>query len=418
MKYLNECNYIIKILKSVINGSALADSNEELDWDDLYMIAEKQNILAPMYYGVCKLRNCDSIPHFKDYEKAYKLSLVEDSNREREVDALKPKFNHVGLDFMPLKGSVTKHLYPDKSMRYMSDIDIFYRGADSSVIDYIMQSSGYTIEHTNDRETAYVSSTTNIKIEMQTALIDKEHTLWNEYLKDVWDYATYVNEGEYKMTPEMLYIYHIIHMAKHFLNGGIGILHIADIYMMLRYAANPNLSDPLFGMNGLQDVFPDIDVKLIQDGLNQCGLAQFEKCLRRIAVHWFGTRSFASYVIGQDQWPDETEKRRMYKLMKGFVFANGAYGTTSQHLINEAVKEGDDTASFKKKMFWGKTGATSRNEDLEKPSKKNPFKWAKFGYDNAVRKQKESKKAFKAMKNVTDKRIEKTMELMEICGLR
>ena len=59
MKYLNECNYIIKILKSVINGSALADSNEELDWDDLYMIAEKQWWLLFWFEPIkaMKLRN-------------------------------------------------------------------------------------------------------------------------------------------------------------------------------------------------------------------------------------------------------------------------------------------------------------------------------------------------------------------------
>ena len=51
---------------------------------------------------------------------------------------------------------------------------------------------------------------------MQPHLIDMGYSEWYEYLQDIWEKCSN-DKHEYKMNLEDFYIYHIIHMAKHFL---------------------------------------------------------------------------------------------------------------------------------------------------------------------------------------------------------
>ena len=65
---------------------------------------------------------------------------------------------------------------------------------------------------------------------MQTHLIDEGYTLLVQLSPKIWGHCSSLPDkpNQYLMTKEDFYIYHVIHMAKHFLNGGIGIKHFLD----------------------------------------------------------------------------------------------------------------------------------------------------------------------------------------------
>lgn len=387
MKNKAECNYLIKMLKSVVNEAPLKEPSEDVDWDIIYNISQQQNLTPALFYAIYKLDNCEELPHFGDYETAYQMSLLENVNKDNAVEELKPKFNHIALDYMMLKGSITKTLYPSKAMRTMKDIDVYFKGADMSVIDYIMKSAGYEISKRGSNKTVYINNTTNIKIQMKEVLLEDGFDLWKEYLSDIWDYAIYVDQGFYKMSPESLYLYQIIRMAQHFLEGGIGMVHFVDVFMMYKKVLHIDENNPVYGLNGIQDVFPYVDVEFIRNGLEQCGLIQFELCVRKIAAHWFATKKEKEYIMAGDIWPTEI-KLRFYSLMKWFVFSNGAYGTYSQQKINQLVQFTEEKPSFIQKIFKGKKKSSDKN-DKKSAKPKTPI----------------------------DSHISKTKELMEICGL-
>lgn len=137
-----------------------------------------------------------------------------------------------------LKGTVIKYLYPDTAMRVMSDVDILYRSQiqkinrQNELLISLMENIGYKVWSREPLEISFykplAAISRNMRIEMQTELIDKGYEVWSDYLKNIWDKLIKKSDHEYVMRDEDFYIYHIIHMAKHFINGGIWNCHILD----------------------------------------------------------------------------------------------------------------------------------------------------------------------------------------------
>ena len=69
-----------------------------------------------------------------------------------------------------------------------------------------------------------------------------------------------------RVSNEDFYIYHIIHMAKHFINGGIGIVHILDIWIMI-------------------NAYRSVDKDYIAGELKSIGLLDFEKNARALCKY-------------------------------------------------------------------------------------------------------------------------------------
>ena len=93
---------------------------------------------------------------------------------------------------------------------------------------------GYGIAHSSAKDICCINKSNHLLVEMQTHLIDEGYTLWYNYLEKIWGHCSSLPDkpNQYLMTKEDFYIYHVIHMAKHFLNGGIGIKHFLDLYIM------------------------------------------------------------------------------------------------------------------------------------------------------------------------------------------
>lgn len=243
MIYRAERNYILKLLKCAVSDNIPSAPSANLDWEQIFIYAKKHRILPTLYFGLQKLPESEKkhIPHFEQYQLTYQITLVQDANRNAETEMLKNRFEAVGIDYIFLKGSVTKHLYPDTAMRVMNDIDILYRNADTRTIQNIFIQSNYKLAKKEPKELAFINAALKVKIEMQTQLIDEGYKQWFAYLNNMWDKCTAINNShEYKMTDEDFYIYHIIHMAKHFKNGGIGLTHVLDIQILLNTYKNLN----------------------------------------------------------------------------------------------------------------------------------------------------------------------------------
>ena len=125
------------------------------------------------------------------------------------------------------------------------------------------------------KDTAYINPVNNIKIEMQPHLIDMGYSEWYEYLQDIWEKCSN-DKHEYKMNLEDFYIYHIIHMAKHFKNGGIGLNHILDIHVM-------NLT------------FKPMDWNYIENELLKINLYKFNLTMQALVSYWFNNKNTINF---------------------------------------------------------------------------------------------------------------------------
>lgn len=174
---------------------------------------------------------------------------------EGELAALCGLFEKEKIEFLPLKGSVIRDLYPEKWMRTSCDIDILVHKEDIERASGVLCGElGYVRDGTGDHDVAF-SAPSGIRLELHFKLNDEGGGL--EVLDRVWEHTYAKNENGYQryMSDGMFYLYHISHMAKHMENGGCGIKPLLD----LRFIAEA--SEELLEKNCLKS-FSDAAQKL------------------------------------------------------------------------------------------------------------------------------------------------------------
>ena len=380
--YEKEQNYIIELLKSSITNTTPSIPSEDLDWDVVFKYATMHRILPVLYFSIQKLPDevKTKISKIKHYELAYKSNLVDDANRENEISIITKLLSENNIDYILLKGTVTKHFYPDTSMRMMSDVDILYRNADSKEIKELLENKGYTQTKSTPKDDMYLSSNQLVKVEMQQSLLDDGFTDWLKYLDTIWDRCEKKSDNEHIITPEDFYIYHIVHMAKHFINGGIGLRHILDTWVIKKH-------------------YSEIDQDCVAVILKDCGLDTFEKQIDNLCKYWF-----------EEYIPSDKES---IGLLSEYIFANGAFGNITQQSINET------SSGNKRRVFPNKkTMANYYGDIINKHPSTIPFYWVRLNCERLFKNPEKTKKKMESMSNISKGQKEKAQRLFEICGLK
>ena len=376
-----EKNYIIELLKCSITNTTPSTPDESLDWDVVFQCGKAHRILPVLYFSIQKLpdeykRKIDKIKH---YELAYKSNLIDDANRENEISIITKELFKYNIDFILLKGTVTKHFYPDTSMRMMNDVDILYRNKTAEDIKKLFEELSYTQTKSTPKDAMYLSPNQLVKVEMQQSLLDDGFTDWLKYLDGIWERSENKSENEYTMTPEDFYIYHIVHMAKHFINGGVGLRHELDTWVIKNH-------------------FKELDWDSVEKVLTELSLITFNQQISSLCNYWF-----------DDYSPSNKED---INLLSEYIFANGAFGNIGQQSVNESA------AGKKRKVFPDrKTMANYYGDVINKHPSAIPFYWVKLNAERLLKNPNKSKNKIKAMSSISEKQKEKTNHLFEICGL-
>lgn len=377
-----EKNYIIELLKCSITNTTPSIPDESLDWDVVFQCGKIHRILPVLYFSIQKLPDeCKTkISKFKHYELAYKSNLVDDANRENEISIITKELSKNNIDFILLKGTVTKHFYPDTSMRMMNDVDILYRNKSAEDIKHLFDELRYTQTKATPKDAMYLSSNQLVKVEMQQSLLDDGFTDWLKYLNDIWDRCVNKSENEYAMTPEDFYIYHIIHMAKHFINGGVGLRHILDAWVIKNH-------------------FKELYWDYVEKVLTELSLNMFNQQISGLCNYWF-----------DDISPSNKED---INLLSEYIFANGAFGNIGQQSVNESA------TGRKRKVFPDKeTMANYYGDVINKHPATIPFYWVRLNAERIFKNPNKTKNKMQTMSNISENQKEKTIQLFEICGLK
>lgn len=404
MAHQQEINYIIHLLKCSVSDEVPKEPAVDLDWDFIFKLAVKHRITSTLYFGIKKLSKdfAKEIPHLNSYISSYKMNLVSDANRAYELERLHSALSHLNIDYIFLKGSVIKNYYPHTSIRYMNDIDILFRGADFKVIDSIFENLGYKILHKDSKDTAYQNPMNKVVIEMQPHLIDAGYTRWYEYLEKIWEKCSH-QDHEYKMNLEDFYIYHIIHMAKHFKNGGIGLIHMTDVFIMLKNF--------------------DIDWEYVDNQLKEIDLFKFNETIRFLISDWFDTElsenlnEKSSRQMNQKDLNIRTSKQM--ELLTKYILKGGAFGSKKQQEINHMISGEDKKLTIRKKIFPNMTTMINYyGQTLRRHKYLLPFYWIRLNLSRLLHFNQETKTTMNNITAITESEISEAEKIMDICGLK
>jgi len=239
------------------------------------------------------------------------------AKQEFAVGEISREFAQNEIPFIMLKGVVVRKLYPEPWMRNSCDIDVFVKEENLKEAEDILARLGF------EKKTGLAGMSAHdiqfdrnkVHVELHFALIAENlYPEIDAVLSLVWDCCTAKDTSEYIMSDEFFYFYHIVHMLKHFENGGFGVRPVLDLWF---------LNNKCEFSKEQRDAL-----------LEKCGLLKFEREIRRLSDYWFSD--------GDGTGLETLEK---------FLLSGGAYGTTSNSVAIRKCKHGGRLSYFIRRVF-------------------------------------------------------------------
>ena len=294
---------VISLVKSAFTGEK-AELPDNFDFAQAYALAKSHRVIPLLYYGIVNSGIELEAELNNKYFAATCQSIAVGEKQKFELSNLSTEFEKNGIDFMPLKGSVIRSLYPKQEMRSMGDADVLIHAEQYNKIVPILEKNDFTFVKENLNELCWQKLP--FYIELHRYLISPQHKDYYGYFGDGWQLAR-PSEGfkhRFEMSDEDFFVFLFAHFTKHYRSSGIGIKHMTDIWVYLKAK-------------------PELDIKYIERELDKLKMLTFYKNVLRTVNAWFENAEFddITYLI--------TEK----------IFSSGAFGTRDSFVKSNALKD-------------------------------------------------------------------------------
>ena len=375
------------LLKSVLQNEDYTIS-EEFNIEQATKLANKHKILPLFYHGAIKC----GVP--KDSEWMQKLFAVvvrftaTSAIQMKLVGEVFAAFDEAEIDYMPLKGTLLKQMYPLPEMRTMGDADILIRTSQYDRIKPIMEKLGYTEKLESDHELVWQKP--NSYIELHKRLIPSYNKDFFAYFGDGWQLGKEKNGTRYAMTDEDQMIYLFTHYAKHYRDAGIGLNQILDLWVF-------------------KNQKPDLDLDYILQELKKLTLDQFYQNTMDTLAVWF----------------DGKEPTPVTEMISSVIFNSGVYGTYERHILSAALKDAQKSGSAKnvrnkqilKNIFLPYKNMQDKYPVLEKAAILLPVFWGVRIVDVLLFKRKKLKHVSEAYNTAKAENIDAYGQALHFVGL-
>lgn len=305
-KFKNEYDYLIYLLKSILNGTQPEEKPENLSFEKIFNISKHHGVANMSYYAIEKLAEKPDAQLSKKWAEYRDRAIVKDLTQTLEFDAVSQKLKNENIRFLALKGIFLKDMYPQRDMRLMADIDLLIDSDNVSKANKIMISLGYEPEITPDKDHDAYFKQPMMNIEIHRRLFGEENKEYSTLFSNVWKNSVMDSDNNLNLNDNWFFIYLFAHLDKHLNNGGTGIRSIMDIYVYLKQKEKT------------------LDWELIYSQLSKVGKAQTCRDVIAVSKIWFG-----------DFPPSEK-----YKEFERFILSSGTYGTRLNSNLNKHKKMG------------------------------------------------------------------------------
>lgn len=222
--------YFLELVSASINGLPVSPCPENVNADMLYKLSVQNTVQGILYLAVQGGSVTLSPENTEKLKKSYMATLAREASQQEELEYIRKAFNREGIEFMLLKGSHLKALYPVPEMRFMVDMDVLVKEHHMDKGKGIILSRGFTQEMNNGKDIVLIKKPF-LTIELHKMLFVEEYFMY-PYFKSVWDRVEKCEGYEYKMPVNDLYVYTLSHLAEHYLEAGSCFRPLMDLYLM------------------------------------------------------------------------------------------------------------------------------------------------------------------------------------------
>lgn len=306
---------IITLLKSAVTQQCLPIA-EDFDLEAAAALMKRHHCNTLLYDGAVRCGISRDLPVmqklFRSYCKMMQISVGQMQMLEQVLSA----FEANGIDYMLLKGSKLKTMYPQPELRIMGDADVLIRIEQRKAIKKVMETLGFT--NTGDSDHEYVWQNQQLYLELHKRLIPSYNRDFYEYFGDGWQFARQQEGCRHAMSPEDELVFLFTHFAKHYRDGGIGCRHVVDLFVCLRS-------------------YPELNEEYVRQQLDKLHLLTFYGHICRLLQVWF-----------EDEPGDEVTE-----YITQFVFSSGSWGAAETNVLAFAFRDPQEKANvWKSRVTW------------------------------------------------------------------
>ena len=378
---------LFSLLRSAICGTGL--TKEEINnyspalLKPLLEISAKHDLIHLLAYGIKENRLVSS--EIGEIERLIFKAVYRHQRMKYDYDTICEALEKAEIPFIPLKGSVIRNYYPEPWMRTSCDIDILVREEDTARAKVILtEDYGYSYHGKCSHDLSFYTPA-NTHIELHHDLLeDGIANKASAVLRDVWSMSTLCDgySFRYEMTDEMLYFYHIAHMAKHFENGGCGIRPFIDLLIL----------------DGIEGADKEKRDALLVKG----NLLTFANAVRKLAGVWFKNEEY-DFISGE---------------IEEYILSGGVFGTEENRVMLQQSKSGGKFRYAMSRIFLPYERLKYHYPILKKHKWLTPFmevrRWFKLIFRGGV---KRSVNELKTNSGITKEQAERTQALLGAVGL-
>ena len=330
---------VIKILGDFVNNKIIdkdffneniidvanEENSQKIYIGRIYYIAKKHNLVSIMAQAMEKLGFESDSDIWKRWLKEKNQLIYKSVLMDVEREAIQDFFEKNNIWHMLLKGMVIRKYYPAPELREMADNDILFDNKYSKEVYEFMTARGYKSDDYNKGYHDEYLKPPAYNFEMHRQLVSsKERPKWYEYYKDVKSILikdtnenreTAANNesnntsNQFYFSDNDFYVYFIVHTYKHFLNSGMGLRTVLDVYL---YVSN------------LQE---KLDFDYIEEQLKKLDAYDFEQTFRSIAFKMFDEN------LEDRKWWDLFDVKEQEML--SYVLDAGTYGNLENSVAHK-----------------------------------------------------------------------------------
>ena len=330
---------VIKILGDFVNNKIIdkdffneniidvanEENSQKIYIGRIYYIAKKHNLVSIMAQAMEKLGFESDSDIWKRWLKEKNQLIYKSVLMDVEREAIQDFFEKNNIWYMLLKGMVIRKYYPAPELREMADNDILFDNKYSKEVYDFMTARGYQSDDYNKGYHDEYLKPPAYNFEMHRQLVSsKERPKWYEYYKDVKSILikdtnenreTAANSesnntsNQFYFSDNDFYVYFIVHTYKHFLNSGMGLRTVLDVYL---YVSN------------LQE---KLDFDYIEEQLKKLDAYDFEQTFRSIAFKMFDEN------LEDRKWWDLFDVKEQEML--SYVLDAGTYGNLENSVAHK-----------------------------------------------------------------------------------
>jgi len=301
-----------------------------VDWQKTLKLAAAHMLLPLLYDGLHRVpEDWAKVPEAaqKTLQQYFMRAVYQDAQFAHARERLTEELTGAQVPHVFLKGAVLKQDYPVPALRTMCDMDVLVYTKDYAAIAAVSEKLGGKPGHSDGNHRNY-SFPGGVTVEFHPNLLHHGTPVGTQ-INPGWQYVK--ENGELfcrEMTEEGVYLNTLCHLANHFVDGGVGVRFVLDVWV----SRHLRKSQP--------------DREFVGKELRRFGLLEFARHIETLAEVWFG----------------EGDPSLLPEGLEEYILSSGSHGLSDRAILNAVALSpgGTQSSALLKKAFYSRAELEDR----------------------------------------------------------